>query len=53
MDCNDERFLAPDNMTREIRKACRESGQQVQEGIAQVAAVIYNSLAKCYADTKK
>ena len=53
VDCNDERFLAPDNMTREIRKACRESGQQVPEGIAQVAAVIYNSLAKCYADTKK
>lgn len=51
VDCNHKRFLAPDNMTNEIQKACRESGQKVPEGISQVAAVIYNSLAKCYADT--
>ena len=48
---NDDRFLAPKNMTEEVRAACRESGQQVPEGIAEVAAVIYHSLAKCYADT--
>lgn len=48
---NDDRFLAPKNMTEEVKAACRESGQQVPEGIAEVAAVIYNSLAKCYADT--
>lgn len=48
---NDDRFLAPENMAAEVQAACRESGQQVPEGIAQVAAVIYNSLAKCYADT--
>lgn len=48
---NDERFLAPANMTEEVKAACRESGQQIPEGIAEVAAVIYNSLAKCYADT--
>jgi rhamnulokinase len=53
VDCNDDRFLAPENMTREIQKACEETRQQVPEGIAEVAAVIYNSLAKCYADTKK
>lgn len=53
VDCNDDRFLAPKNMTEEVRKACEESGQQVPEGIAEVAAVIYNSLAKCYAKTKK
>ena len=51
VDCNDDRFLAPANMTEEVRKACEESGQQVPEGIAEVASVIYNSLAKCYAKT--
>ena len=50
VDCNADRFLAPDNMTEEVQKACRESGQQVPEGIAQVASVIYNSLADCYKD---
>lgn len=53
VDCNDDRFLAPKNMTEEVRKACEESGQQIPETIAQVAAVIYNSLAKCYAKTKQ
>ncbi len=48
VDCNDDRFLAPANMTKEVQAACAESGQQVPEGIAEVAAVIYNSLAKCY-----
>ncbi|MCM1134997.1 MAG: rhamnulokinase [Clostridium sp.] len=48
VDCNDDRFLAPANMTEEVQAACRESGQQVPEGIAETAAVIYNSLAKCY-----
>lgn len=51
VDCNDDRFLAPANMTEEIQAACRESGQQVPEGIAETASVIYNSLAKCYAGT--
>lgn len=49
VDCNDPRFLAPSSMTAEVQNACRESGQQVPEGIAQVAAVIYHSLARCYA----
>jgi rhamnulokinase len=51
VDCNGERFLAPENMTGEIRLACRESGQQVPIGAGEVAAVVYNSLAKCYGDT--
>ena len=34
-------------------KACRESTQQIPETIAEVAAVIYNSLAECYAATVK
>ena len=53
VDANDDRFLAPENMTSEVQKACKESGQQVPEGIEEVAAVIYNSLAKCYAATLK
>ena len=53
VDCNDDRFLAPANMTEEVRSACRESGQQVPEGIAEIASVIYNSLAQCYAKTVK
>jgi len=53
VDCNDDRFLAPANMTKEVQAACRESGQQVPEGIAEVASVIYNSLARCYAGTIK
>lgn len=51
VDCNDDRFLAPDNMTKEVQAACGESGQQVPQGLAEVACVIYNSLAKCYAKT--
>lgn len=51
VDANDDRFLAPENMTKEVQAACAESGQQVPEGIAEVASVIYNSLAKCYAKT--
>lgn len=51
VDANDDRFLAPKNMTKEVQNACRESGQAVPEGISQLAAVIYNSLAKCYAKT--
>lgn len=53
VDCNDDRFLAPANMTKEVQAACAESGQQVPEGIAEVAAVIYNSLAQCYKEAVK
>ncbi|MBQ2803388.1 MAG: rhamnulokinase, partial [Lachnospiraceae bacterium] len=51
VDCNDDRFMAPESMTGEVQDACRESGQQVPEELADVAAVIYNSLAQCYAKT--
>lgn len=49
-DANDERFLAPESMTQEIKNACRESGQEVPQTTAQIAAVIYQSLALCYAN---
>lgn len=51
VDANASRFLAPKNMTEEVKKACQESGQQVPQDLAEVAAVIYNSLAKCYGQT--
>ncbi len=51
VDVNDKRFLAPDNMTEEIKKACEETVQPVPGNLAEVAAVIYNSLAKCYGKT--
>lgn len=51
VDCNDDRFLAPADMTAEVQAACRESGQQVPQGIGETACVIYNSLAECYAET--
>lgn len=51
VNCNEERFLAPESMTIEVQKACEESKQQIPYSVGEVAAVIYNSLAKCYADT--
>ena len=46
VDCNDDRFLAPQSMTEEVQKACAETGQRIPEGIAETACVIYNSLAQ-------
>ena len=51
VDANASRFLAPQNMTEEVKQACAESGQAVPETLAEVASVIYNSLAKCYGKT--
>lgn len=53
VDANSERFLAPESMSKEVQKACAESGQQVPQGIWETAAVIYNSLAECYAQTAR
>ena len=51
IDVNDARFLAPENMTEEVRRACLEAGEQVPQTIGELAAVIYHSLAQCYAGT--
>lgn len=53
VDCNDDVFLAPDNMIRAVQDFCRDTNQQVPESVGEIAAVIYNSLAKCYGDTAK
>ena len=51
VDCYDNRFLAPKSMTEEIIRYCRETKQQAPKTLFETASVIYNSLAKCYADT--
>ena len=53
VDCNDDCFLAPDSMIEAVQKFCRDTNQQVPESVAEISAVIYNSLAKCYGDTIK
>ncbi len=51
VDVNAECFLAPDNMTEEIKRYCERTGQQVPETVGETATVIYQSLAESYADT--
>ena len=51
VDCYDNAFLAPENMSEAVRDYCRRTNQSVPETPGQLAAVIYNSLAKCYGDT--
>lgn len=53
VDCNDERFFAPENMILEVQNFCMETKQQAPETVGEIAAVVYNSLAKCYGDTVK
>ncbi|MGL6201419.1 MAG: rhamnulokinase [Lachnospiraceae bacterium] len=51
VDCNDDCFLAPDSMIRAVQEYCRETLQPVPQTAGELAAVIYNSLAKCYGET--
>jgi rhamnulokinase len=51
VDCNDPSFMAPVSMIEAVRAYCRKTNQQSPESIGEIAAVIYNSLAKCYQDT--
>lgn len=51
VDCNDDCFLAPKSMIEAVKKFCQDTEQQVPETVGEIAAVIYNSLAKCYGDT--
>jgi len=50
---NDPRYAAPGDMPARIRDACRESGQAVPEGRAEVVRCVLESLAKTYADTAR
>lgn len=51
VDCNDDMFLAPASMTEAVKAYCEKTGQQVPQSEWEIAAVIYNSLGKCYGDT--
>jgi rhamnulokinase len=53
VDCNDERFFAPESMINEIKTACAQSGQPVPDTPAELAKVVYQSLAVCYAKSIK
>lgn len=51
VDCNDESFLAPDSMIKAVKDYCIKTSQQVPKSEWETAAVIYHSLAECYAKT--
>ncbi len=53
VDCQDESFLSPDDMVAAVKSYCEKTGQQVPDTLSELAAVIYNSLAKCYAEQLK
>ena len=48
VDCQDERFLAPDSMMIALQQYCEEHQLPVPITAGELAAVVYNSLAKCY-----
>lgn len=51
VDVNSDVFLAPKSMIEAVKEYCRQSGQEVPESVGEIAAVIYQSLAKCYGRT--
>lgn len=53
VDCNDHCFLAPQSMIGAVQEFCGRTNQQIPETVGEIAAVIYNSLAKCYGETIK
>jgi rhamnulokinase len=53
VDCNDGRFFAPASMIHEIKTACTQSGQPPPQTPGELAKVVYQSLAVCYAKTAK
>jgi len=53
VDCNDESFMAPKSMILAVQDFCKKTNQQIPKTVGEIAAVIYNSLAKYYQDTVK
>ena len=49
VDCQDDSFLSPDNMVEAIQNFCKKTNQQIPQTLPEIASVVYNSLAKCYA----
>lgn len=50
-DADDQRFLAPDSMIDEIKRACADAGTPIPDETGAVMQVIYNSLSDDYART--
>ncbi len=50
VDCQADCFFAPKDMAEAVKEYCKNKGQEVPETIPAIASVIYNSLAKCYAE---
>ncbi len=51
INVNEERFLSPESMIDEVKRACVESGQQAPETIGEVMRCVYESLTACYAES--
>jgi rhamnulokinase len=51
INANDTRLFSPKNMIKTIQNICSENGGKIPQKPAELAAVIYNSLAKSYAQT--
>ena len=51
VDCQDASFLSPESMVAAVQDYCAKTGQTVPKTLPELACVVYNSLAKCYADT--
>ncbi len=49
IDCNNDRFINPANMSAEIQAACAESAQTIPVTPAELARCIFDSLALLYA----
>lgn len=50
VDCQSDEFLSPKDMVAAVQDYCKRTGQKVPQTLYELAAVVYNSLAKCYAD---
>lgn len=48
INCNDERFLNPENMIREIQQYYRKTGQKIPQTAGELARCIFDSLALTY-----
>ncbi|HEY4537055.1 MAG TPA: rhamnulokinase [Erysipelothrix sp.] len=48
VNVDDERFLNPKNMIKEIREYCKETQQAIPRSVGEVVKVIYSSLALSY-----
>lgn len=51
IDCNNDCFLKPENMIKEIQRYCQGTGQSVPETAGELARCVFDSLAMTYHKT--